>query len=556
MKLRCLNDKCGKDVMKHTLAYLHHEGRIVITVRRIKKRTHQNTLLFSPNGPTGSHSRTLSTLMSSAQSYMEAAGLGLGSGGDMPETPFATSQEPASPATNAWAHTDKSQSASNLSVRHPLDHPTDIMMWSRCKLCARRVTPYMPMSDPTYKMSFGKYLDLTFHQQTAICRTGSCPHSLHQHHVRFLGYAGMMASFEYDPFPSFQMVTVPKIPPVMRDTALLAKYQADLKQLSTVSYAVFQEFIVRIAEIDGLLDSDTQRTQLRRLTKKVCLERDRYTTYIQQIGLGPTKKPTRGESSTVEAADAAAAVAGGDSSQVDASGVSVNGVAIPAPAVVANGVSEVAYDSMDIYRLQRRLLLNYHSWNNRLSDMSLAFFPTVPKQGSISHSQSAIVGKSWWNLSKDGPQTTLPPAALTEGARGAATSKDNTTTPLSAMEHAVPSPNASPRSSMHENLATSASTNVQTSLGVASHSEPPSMQILPASNPSFGDVHSPLPAPHTPAPLASPEPASVSALSSSASSTLQLPSSSPSQGRLTPSVSFAGSLPTTQAPAKKTEFCS
>ncbi|KAI1926556.1 Mitochondrial distribution and morphology protein 12 [Ophidiomyces ophidiicola] len=72
-----------------------------------------------------------------------------------------------------------------------------ILMWSCCKICGNE-TPAMPMSESTWKYSFGKYLELSFSSADLHIRAGVCPHDLHRDHLRYFGYKEVALRIQYD----------------------------------------------------------------------------------------------------------------------------------------------------------------------------------------------------------------------------------------------------------------------------------------------------------------------------------------------------------------------
>ena len=70
-------------------------------------------------------------------------------------------------------------------------------MWSYCQSCERIVTPLVPMSEDTWRMSFGKFLEISFYNAAACGRTGGCAHCVQTQHVRFFGRENLAARFEY-----------------------------------------------------------------------------------------------------------------------------------------------------------------------------------------------------------------------------------------------------------------------------------------------------------------------------------------------------------------------
>lgn len=54
---------------------------------------------------------------------------------------------------------------------------------SYCNLCEAFVTPYEALSEETWKMSLGKFIEIALYNNSARCRTGECSHSIRDSHV-------------------------------------------------------------------------------------------------------------------------------------------------------------------------------------------------------------------------------------------------------------------------------------------------------------------------------------------------------------------------------------
>lgn len=72
-----------------------------------------------------------------------------------------------------------------------------ILMWSCCKICGNE-TQVFPMSDSTWKYSFGKYLELSFWCKNLHARAGVCPHDLQRDHLRYFGFKDIAIRIQYD----------------------------------------------------------------------------------------------------------------------------------------------------------------------------------------------------------------------------------------------------------------------------------------------------------------------------------------------------------------------
>ena len=84
-----------------------------------------------------------------------------------------------------------------------------ILMWSCCRICGKE-TQVMPMSDSTWKYSFGKYLELSFWSSGLQARAGICPHDLHRNHLRYFGFKDIALRLHYDPINLLEII-VPRV---------------------------------------------------------------------------------------------------------------------------------------------------------------------------------------------------------------------------------------------------------------------------------------------------------------------------------------------------------
>ena len=80
-----------------------------------------------------------------------------------------------------------------------------ILMWSVCRICDKE-TQVMPMSNSTWKYSFGKYLELSFWSSKLHARADVCPHDLHRDHLRYFGFKDTALRVHYDPITLLEIV--------------------------------------------------------------------------------------------------------------------------------------------------------------------------------------------------------------------------------------------------------------------------------------------------------------------------------------------------------------
>ncbi|KAL2822733.1 hypothetical protein BDW59DRAFT_163716 [Aspergillus cavernicola] len=80
-----------------------------------------------------------------------------------------------------------------------------ILMWSCCKICGNE-TQVFPMSENTWKYSFGKYLELSFWSKNLHARAGVCPHDLQRDHLRYFGFKDVAIRIQYDPVNLLEII--------------------------------------------------------------------------------------------------------------------------------------------------------------------------------------------------------------------------------------------------------------------------------------------------------------------------------------------------------------
>jgi len=80
-----------------------------------------------------------------------------------------------------------------------------ILMWSVCRKCGRE-TQVLPMSQSTWKYSFGKYLELSFWSSELHARADVCPHDIHRDHLRYFGFKDVALRVHYDPITLLDII--------------------------------------------------------------------------------------------------------------------------------------------------------------------------------------------------------------------------------------------------------------------------------------------------------------------------------------------------------------
>ncbi|RAK92231.1 1-phosphatidylinositol-3-phosphate 5-kinase [Aspergillus costaricaensis CBS 115574] len=145
-----------------------------------------------------------------------------------------------------------------------------ILMWSCCKICGNE-TQVFPMSESTWKYSFGKYLELSFWSKNLHARAGVCPHDLQRDHLRFFGFKDVAIRIHYDSINLLEII-VPR-------TRVTWKVDNDLKLRNEVYQRMehrITRFMVSVkARLKGISvesvipkQAEDCKTQIEHLSKK------------------------------------------------------------------------------------------------------------------------------------------------------------------------------------------------------------------------------------------------------------------------------------------------
>ncbi|KAH8700855.1 putative 1-phosphatidylinositol-3-phosphate 5-kinase [Talaromyces proteolyticus] len=80
-----------------------------------------------------------------------------------------------------------------------------ILMWSCCKICGNE-TQVIPMSESSWRYSFGKYLELSFWSRDLRARAGVCSHDIHRDYLRYFGFKDMAIRIHYDAITLLEII--------------------------------------------------------------------------------------------------------------------------------------------------------------------------------------------------------------------------------------------------------------------------------------------------------------------------------------------------------------
>ncbi|KAJ3339812.1 1-phosphatidylinositol-3-phosphate 5-kinase, partial [Kappamyces sp. JEL0680] len=119
-----------------------------------------------------------------------------------------------------------------------------IVMWSLCRVCSE-TTPFIPMSEETWKYSFGKYLELTFYHTNLSSRSFTCTHDVHRDHMRYFSFKNLAVRFEYEKISLFE-VCGPPMHRKLKAQTLMQLRQGDMELLKTQIVDFYNSVIERI----------------------------------------------------------------------------------------------------------------------------------------------------------------------------------------------------------------------------------------------------------------------------------------------------------------------
>lgn len=102
------------------------------------------------------------------------------------------------------------------------DSEMGLVMWTACKACKEQLKP-LPMSLPTYKYSFGKYLELLLYDKEFMPPQSMCQHAADRQSVlRCFQHKGVIIQFDYEDIELFEM-RVPRLQVVLPEDDDLAE---------------------------------------------------------------------------------------------------------------------------------------------------------------------------------------------------------------------------------------------------------------------------------------------------------------------------------------------
>ncbi|XP_042025599.1 putative 1-phosphatidylinositol-3-phosphate 5-kinase FAB1C isoform X2 [Salvia splendens] len=179
------------------------------------------------------------------------------------------------------------------TVRLPREQDDKIWMWHRCLRCAHvegvpPATRRVVMSDATWGLSFGKFLELSFLQYATGNRVANCGHSMQRDCLRFYGFGSMVASFQYSPISILSVCLPPPILEFCRPgeqswlrqeaSELLSKAEALYTEIS----ALLQDINLRsLSSIHEFSEASDLHGRILELSDMVAKEQSYYQDLLQ-----------------------------------------------------------------------------------------------------------------------------------------------------------------------------------------------------------------------------------------------------------------------------------
>ncbi|EKV08092.1 1-phosphatidylinositol-3-phosphate 5-kinase (Fab1), putative [Penicillium digitatum PHI26] len=159
-----------------------------------------------------------------------------------------------------------------------------VLMWSCCKVCGNE-TQVMPMSQNTWKYSFGKYLELSFWGRHLLARTGGCSHDLRRDYFHYFGYRDLALRVQYDPIRLLEIIVPrPRVTwKVDNDLKLRNEVYLRTEQRISKFMASVQDRLKRInveSVVPELLESC--KTEIETLIKKGHEDHSSLVRYLQE----------------------------------------------------------------------------------------------------------------------------------------------------------------------------------------------------------------------------------------------------------------------------------
>lgn len=190
--------------------------------------------------------------------------------------PIKSCDKPMLHHYRSYAHYDGRINVSVNSFPSPIAGMENcILMWSSCKICKQN-TPFIPMSEETWKYSFGKYLELTFYHPHIYCRAITCTHDIHQDHFRYFAFNNLTVRIEYEQITLHEVFT-PPMRRILNAGAIEKIRDGDVETLHGIISSYYDSILSRIDgftfEVVSVVRQQAAREAMTELCKRAASEK-------------------------------------------------------------------------------------------------------------------------------------------------------------------------------------------------------------------------------------------------------------------------------------------
>lgn len=170
----------------------------------------------------------------------------------------------------SWVHGRYRVSLNPQNYAPSFARPEEIVMYGACKICGVK-TPQAAMSDETYKLSFGKFLELYFYPKNLHLADHSCDHNPHTDFSRFFTYRGVTLGINVDPIDLRNVVAPPLVLRIKPEKQLQLRNEEYMTILKK-STAFWDSVDYRVSSFKYELVAADMREEARTALKEVSLK--------------------------------------------------------------------------------------------------------------------------------------------------------------------------------------------------------------------------------------------------------------------------------------------
>ncbi|KNC87066.1 hypothetical protein SARC_00810 [Sphaeroforma arctica JP610] len=227
--------------------------------------------------------------------------------------PSETCDRPLSEHKRIFSHQDARISFINIPSNVIRGQEQTLLMWSICHECMK-YGPCIPVSEETWCMSFGKFLELSFHEKTLGCRVTQITnesgmmklvedkHSFHRNHNRYYGLNDQAVVVQYDKIDMLLEVVVPPTIVTSKPVPLkCGEFLSAVVQLQKEMQMLFESLSLQLACLYVRAresGSQTFASHAHKLLRRSFIEASLYGSRVDQIARHAHAKHIHGQSHT------------------------------------------------------------------------------------------------------------------------------------------------------------------------------------------------------------------------------------------------------------------